>query len=586
MARIEHQLTPAISRRAFLRLTVGMAVTAGLAAACTPAAPATPTTAPKPAATAAVPQAPAQAPASAPSPAASPAAASSPAASPAAAASPSPAASPAAKPAAAAPAVAKPTGEITFLSSGTMRSPDPQSFYSGFEMRNWRHFYEPLVEFTPSGDKIVPRLAESWSTSQDGRTWTFKLRAGVKFSNGDAFTSEAVKGTIERAKANAKSPFNFVMRPIEEVTTPDPLTVTMRTAEPIASMLGDFSVVFIGHPNMAKAGDQPWNEMIGTGPFKAVEYTAQERIVLEARTDYWDPGVPKIGRLVFRRVPEESARAAGVQRGEAQITEAVPAQVMGSLANHATLKPLWAPMWNVNILGFNVTKPPFDNVKIRQAVNYAIDRDVLTKNILQAGQPIATYPPRGLLGYDASLPANPYDPDKAKQLIQEAGVPINQEVKVNFGLGYAAKVDEVAQFIANELRKVGFNVTVNGTDLATDNAARDAGNYDLYMTESNAVTGDAQRYFVERMVGDVYKSGWKDTFKEDPALALIAEAGRTVDPAKREAVYKQAQQALWNNPPIVYLFQGSWPIIHHKNIPDPPVDPTRMLSFREVSWAG
>ena len=146
-------------------------------------------------------------------------------------------------------------------------------------------------------------------------------------------------------------------------------------------------------------------------------------------------GIPKIGRLVIRRVPEESARAAGVQGGEAQITEALPAQVMESLNNHATLKPLWAPMWNVNVLGVNLTRPPFDNVKIRQAINYAIDRDVLTKNVLQAGQPIATYPPRGILGYDASLPANPYDPEKATQLIQEAGVPINQEAKLSFGLG-------------------------------------------------------------------------------------------------------------------------------------------------------
>jgi len=473
-----------------------------------------------------------------------------------------------------------------FLSSGTMRSPDPQSFYSGFEMRNWRHFYEPLIEFSPSGDKIVPRLAESWSTSEDGRTWTFKLRSGVKFSNGDAFTSEAVKGTIERAKANPKSPFNFAMRPIEDVTTPDALTVVIRTAEPVSSLLGDFSVVYIGHPNMAKTGDQPWNEMIGTGPFKAVEYKAQEQIVLEARSDYWEPGIPKIGRLIIRRVPEESARAAGVQSGEAQIAEALPAQVMESLNNHATLKTLWAPVWNVNILGVNLNRPPFDNVKIRQAVNYAIDRDVLTKNILQSGQPIATYPPRGLLGYDDSIPVNPYDPDRAKQLIQEAGVPINQEVKLNFGLGYAAKVDEVAQFIANELRKVGFNVSVNGTDLATDNAAREAGNWDLYMTESNAVTGDAQRYFNERIIGDVYKSGWKDKYKDDPALAMMIEAGRTVDPVKREQMYKQIQQQLWNNPPILYLFQGSWPIVHHKNIVNPPVDPTRMLSFREVGWAG
>ena len=570
-------------------MATGLAAAAGLAVACTPAAPATPTTAPKPTAAPAVPQAPVQgvaSPAASPAVAASPAAGASPVASPAAAASPSPAAAPAAKPAAAAPAAGPKTGQITFLSSRTMRSPDPQSFYSGFEMRNWRHFYEPLVEFSPDGSTIEPRLAESWSTSGDGLTWTFKLRQGVKFSNGDPFTAEAVKGTIERAKANAKSPFNFVMRPIEEVATPDPFTVTLRTNAPISSMLGDFSVVYIGHPNMAKAGEQPWTEMIGTGPFKCVEYSAQERVVLEARADYWDPSLPKLQRLIIRRVPEESARAAGVQSGEAQITEAVPAQVMASLANHATLVPLWAPMWNVNVMGMNLNRPPLDNQKIRQAMNLAIDREVLTKNILQSGQPIATYPPRGLLGYDASLPTNPYDPEKAKQLIQEAGVPIDREMKLNFGLGYAQKVDEVAQFLANELRKVGFNVTVNGTDSATDNAARDAGNFDLYMTESNAVTGDAQRYLNERIVGDLYKTGWKDKYKDDPALAKMIEAGRTVDPAKREALYKEVQKGLSDNPPIVNLFQGSWPIIHHKNIQNPPTDPTRMLGFRSVVWGG
>lgn len=487
---------------------------------------------------------------------------------------------------AAAPAVVKRGGEITFLQSGTLRSLDPQSFYAGFEMRFWQHIYDPLIALSPTGDKIVPRLATSWSVAPDHRTWTFKLRKGVKFSNGDDFTAHAVKATFDRGQANAKSPYNFVFRPIELVETPDPLTVVIRTKEVAASLLNDLTLVFIGHPNIAKAGSEPWNEGFGTGPFKVGEFKSQQFAILEGRSDYWEAGLPKLRKLTFRRVQEESARIAGVMAEEAQVAEALPAQVMQQLKGHATLKPTWVPLWNAVILGVNPSRPALKAPKVRQAVNYAIDRDALTGSVMQSGRPMSTYPPRGVLGYDSSLPANPYNPSRAKQLLQEAGASLGTELKLNFGIGQLPKIDETSQFVANELRKVGCKVAVVGMDFAAEQTARFSGNYDFFITDSNVVTGDPQRYFNERVLGDPYKAGWAESYKGEPALEMLREAGRTLEASKRDDLYKKVQRRLWENPPVLYLFQGDWPMVYHKNLVDPPMDPTRLFSFRAVGWSG
>ncbi len=485
----------------------------------------------------------------------------------------------------AAPAAAKRTGEVLFLHSGVLRSLDPHSFYAGFEMRTWQHIYDPLVGLSPTGDKFVGRMAESWSTSQDGLAWTFNLRKGVKFSNGDDLTSEAVRATFQRAIDNKKLPYSFMFDPISSIETPDPFTVIIRTKLPTASFLGDLSICYIAHPNIAKAGGEAWNEAIGAGPFKVIEFKPNEQLVLEGRADYWEPGIPKLNRLTIRRVAEESARIAGIMSGEAQATEALPFQAMQQLVGHATLNPLNVTLWGYGVLHANLNRPMLESPKIRQAISYAIDRQALTANVMQSGRPLATYPPEGVLGYDASLPANPYDPEKAKQLIKEAGTDISGEMKLNFGVGQWARVEEETQFIADQLRQVGFNVSVNSMEAAAEQVARASGNHDMFVTEGNVITGDPHVAFATYVLADPYKEGFTEKYKNDPMMETLRMANQVMDASKREELYKAAGKLLSDNPPRIYLYQNDWPLVYNKKLIDPPTDPTRLLNWRATGWA-
>ncbi len=540
-----------LSRRRFLTLS-GLALAGAGLQACSPQPPASPTSAP---------------------------AAQTPAAPTAAAPAP----------AAAAPTVipssGKPAGTLNWARTLKMRTRDPHQVYGLNEGVVLRHVMEPLLELGPDG-KFKPVLAESWKVSDDGLTWTFKLRQGVKFHDGTPFNAEAVKAIVERVKGNAKSGFAFMFGNYQDTPTRivDANTIEFKTKLPEPSVPYNLTFFLFPHPDAATDKEMKWEKAIGTGPYNLAEFDIDRIYKLEARTDYWKTGFPKIQTLNYRPILEQSSLAAAVRAGEFDFVEGLSPDNIAAIANDPNFDIVKFNSWRLDFLTINQDgpNPAFKDAKVRQALAYAIDRDVIAKDILQgAAAPWSTYPPKGIFGATDKIPANPYDLNKAQDLMKQSGFPngFQATLVVPPGVGLHGKEKDVAEFVAQEVKKLGIQFTVQtGEQTAVQTQMRD-GKHEIGYLSSVAVTGDPDRYFQERIVQNVYRAGYKN----QTVLDLIQKAATTIDEKQRQALYEDIQMKMWNDMPIVYLLQSVFQYVKRKKVTGFVGMPNQVYNLIETS---
>lgn len=555
-----HDRIPTHSRRRFLRSAFafgGLAVGGSLLAACQAATPASP------------------------APTSAPTSASVPATSAPESAAPQPTAAAATTGATG----SKPTGKIVYANPSKLRTLDTISVYGLQEFQISRQMMEPLLDLTQDG-KLTPVLAESWSPSADGKTWTFKLRHNVKFHDGTPFDAKSVVATIQRAKSASISQHQFAFVDFEDppVQAIDDYTVAFKSKSPTASL--PYNLVAVYMMPAAIASDPKYDKAafdgaIGTGPFKLGKFNVDGDTSMDANPEYWQPGLPRVAQLTHRPIIEPSSMVAAVKAGEIDLAEGIAIDLQGSLQNDPNLQLIESHLWQIDFFLLNTAYEPLKKPEVRQAINFAIDRDTLTRDVYGAGTPIATYPPQGLVGYDSKLPANPYDPAKAKQLLASAGFGDGFDLDVLYPAGTYIKDKEVSQFIADQLRQIGIRSKVTaGEANATRNGYRE-GKYQMGMLSSIAVTGDADRYFQERMVQDAYKSGYHD----DQVISLIKQAAGETDTPKRQALYEQVQDLMWQGPPVIYLYQVDWTYAGKKSVNGFTWMPNRIFSIASASNA-
>jgi peptide/nickel transport system substrate-binding protein len=554
------------SRRHFLRSAVlfgGLAVGSSLLAACQGAAapppPSSSTAAPAPAPTSAPPQAATPVPAKPTAAAAAPAAAGS---------------------------AFKPNGKIVYANPSKLRTLDTISVYGLQEFQISRQMMEPLLDLTQDG-KLTPVLAESWSPSADATTWTFKLRQNVKFHDGTPFDAKSVVATVQRAKSATISQHQFAFVDFEDppVQAIDNYTVAFKSKTATSTLPYNLVAVYMMPPAVAsdpKFDNAGFDGAIGTGPFKLTKFNVDGDTMMQSNPDYWQSGLPKVAELVHRPIIEPSAMVAAVKAGEVDLAEGISVDLQGTLKSDPNLQLIQSQLWQIDFFLLNTTYEPLKKPEVRQAINFAIDRATLTKDVYGAGTPIATYPPQGLVGYDSKLPGNPYDPAKAKQLLASAGYSDGFALEVLYPAGTYIKDKEVSQFIADQLRQVGIHATVTaGEANATRNGYRE-GKYQMGMLSSIAVTGDADRYFQERMVQDAYKTGYHD----DQVSSLIKQAAGEADNAKRQTLYEQVQDLMWQGPPVIYMYQVDWTYAAKKSVNGFTWMPNRIFTLATASNAG
>ena len=437
---------------------VSIAILSLVLAACQqqPSAPAKPADSKpaaetKPAAT----TAPAQ-PATKPTEAAKPAAESKPAAAPA---GPTPAAKVTGSGQATATAPAN-KRDLVVVTAADISKLDPHLSTSVNDITVSFQIFDNLTTRDPDLN-LIPQLATEWRTTGD-TTWEFKLRPGVKFHNGDPLTSKDVKFSVERTyDPNARTLVATVFTTIEKIDTPDDTTVIFTTKKPdplLPARLAFYGGQILPERYFNQVGADEFNaKPVGSGVVKYVEWIKDDRLVLEANKEYWG-GAPDFDRVTFRPIPEAAPRVAALLAGEADIITKVPSDQVQRIDQSDKARSEGAFYAGLYVLAVNSKNPPLDNPKVKQALSLAIDRDGIIKSLWR-GQGIIPNGPvaKGdTIGYDPNRPPLEYNPDKARQLLQEAGYN-NEPVIIESTQGQLQNDRQMSEAVVEMWKKVGVN---------------------------------------------------------------------------------------------------------------------------------
>ncbi|UBV44686.1 ABC transporter substrate-binding protein (plasmid) [Deinococcus taeanensis] len=308
--------------------------------------------------------------------------------------------------------------------------------------------------------KLQPGLATKWTYLNGNKTLRFTLRKGVKFHNGEPFNAAAVKFSFDRllGAEGKKGPQQANYTSIKQVKVVDPYTVDfiLAQADPVLlTKLAGYGAMIVPPKYIKEKGGAYFDtHPVGTGPFRFVSYKNGESIKLQAFAEYWG-GKPKVANLNFRFIEEPATRVAELQAGRVDIATAIPVAQAATVKSNTklTLQAVASP--TVQALRFNVTHGPTSDVRVRRALNHAVDTNAIIKSILQGyASPIASLQSSQSFGYDPALKSYPYDPVKAKALLAEAGIKPGTPIGIDF-IGTDAVFREVAQAIAGFFQAVG-----------------------------------------------------------------------------------------------------------------------------------
>lgn len=402
--------------------------------------------------------------------------------------------------------------------------------------------------------KIVPNLAETWEVLNDTTT-RFHLRQGVKFHDGTAFSADDVKYTLDHA-LDPKNAYGMLGRisAITEVRVVDPKTVDIVTAKPFPTLPVALADILMEPKLYAeKVGVEGQRRRpVGTGPFVFKSYVPGDRIELTANPDYWG-GKPAIDAVTLRSIPEAATRISSLLAGETQIVEEVSVDLIQQVESNASLKIDAVPTSVGLVLTYDVTKPPFNNPKVREALDYAVDKELIRKEILKGkgevlqGQLVTST----TFGHNPAVKARPFDPARAKRLLAEAGYPNGFSTLISSMSGrYLSDVD-IANAVSGMLNEVGVKVSINvmepGIFLKNlGSPARDLG--PIYMVGWYSF-GDAD------FAMTWYSAANRRTAWSNPEFdKLFAAARSTNDVAARKTAYERMAEILHEENPSMFLF--------------------------------
>ncbi|MFP7289067.1 glutathione ABC transporter substrate-binding protein [Shouchella clausii] len=425
--------------------------------------------------------------------------------------------------------------------------------------------YEGLIEFDENME-LQPVLAKGYEWNDDGTALTFQLQEGVKFHDGAEFNAEAVKKNIERITDEAlASQRAFLFEEISEINVINDYEIEFVTEEPFAPLVYSFAhnAGFMISPDVIDAdyaamenGEQPSTEVnanpAGTGYFKYESgQIGSSELVFKKNEEYW--GEPaKLDSVTFKTVPDGNTRLAELETGSSHFIE--PLDVSGVAQLEATdgAHLLETESISASYFGFNVEKEPFDDVRVRQAIAMAIDKNVIANDILDGFELPATSPVSpGVIGHDPNAEPLPYDVDAAKELLAEAGYEDGFEVTLSTN-DSAARVD-LAQYIQNQLADLNITVDINIQEWATYLDATGNGEHEMFILGWSSATGDADYALAPLFHSDSMGEPGNRSFYSNPELdAILDEAAKEVDEDKRNELYAEAQAILNEEVPVVF----------------------------------
>ncbi len=350
------------------------------------------------------------------------------------------------------------SGQVSVALQGDFPSLDSSKDSSpiGYNLR--LNVYDSLTDIEADGS-VGARLATEWSASDDATVWTFKLRGDARFHDGTPVTVDDVVWTYEKILTDTTSPVRTWITIVDKVEKVDETTVRFTLNRPFSIFHRQTTFVWIlPRATYEAMGEQAFSQApVGSGPYMVKEWRKDDRLVLEANPDYWD-GEPALKTAIFRPIPAEASRVAALLTGEIDIVPVLPASLFEQVRNADGVKAGTADGFRVMYLGFNTTYGALSDVKLRQAIDKAIDRDAITRQLLRGiGSPAAQIVPPVNFGFDETRTPTAYDPDGARALVAESHYD-GETIPFQYPSNNLAMANEVAQAIAGYLSAVGINV--------------------------------------------------------------------------------------------------------------------------------
>ena len=425
-----------------------------------------------------------------------------------------------------------------------------------------RQIFDTLLRRNLKTLQLEGNLAESWRLLNE-TTWQFKLRRGVKFHNGEPFDASSVKFSVERMlNPQQAAPGRTSIATIDRVEIVDPLTVNVITKTPfpllpVRMSPGHCGTVGIVPPKyVAQVGDAGFAvKPVGTGPYRFVEWIKDDRLVLEANKDY-HRGAPAIDRLVFRPVPELTTRVAALLSGQADLVSDVPPDQVGKVKASGVARIEVSTLGGFIIM-MKITNHlmpgPWQDVRVRQAINYAIDMDTIIKTVLEGyGQVLGVPLEKEAFGFNPNIKWYGYDPERAKTLLREAGHPNGFEMTLHVPNRRYMNDIEVVQAMAQMLGKVGIKAKVEvGEQSVYTTKWRRRELLPVYMT----AWGGAGIFDGDLLVNSLHSKSALAIHKNEALDKILEDAQGSNDPEKRKALYWKAQEMIYEDAPIIKAYQ-------------------------------
>ncbi len=444
--------------------------------------------------------------------------------------------------------------ELVTAQSGDISKFDPHFSTSSNDVRVSFNVFDNLTSRHPDG-KLYPGLATEWKLEAQ-TTWRFKLRQGVKFHNGDPFSSADAKYSIERTyDPAAKTMVATALATIEKVEAPDAATLVITTKKPdplLPARLAFYGGQIVPKKYLESVGNDTFNaKPVGTGPVKFGSWVKDDKAVLEANPDYWG-GKIDVDRWIMRPIPETAPRIAALLKGEVDVITQLPPDQEERVAGNASTRVIGALYAGLYVLAVNSKRPPLDNPLVKQALSLAIDREAIVKELWR-GRGVV---PSGCIAkgdnhFDPSLPPLAYKPAEAKERLKKAGYK-GEEIFIETTVAYVAQDKAMSEAIAAMWKDVGVNVKVEVIEYSVRaQKNREKSFKGVFWSDPTSTLGDPDG-MVWRLIGP---GGPQDYWREAKFDELGNAARFSVDEKFRGQAYKEMTKIFLEHLPWLPVIQ-------------------------------
>ena len=476
-------------------------------------------------------------------------------------------------------------GDLVIVKALDSKSMDNTTTFDNDSIWVFEQMMEPLYTVTEDGKGVKPWLATSFTLSPDKLHYTFTLRKGVTFHNGQPMTSADVKFSIDQA-TKTKGGWEFINTAIKNVAAPTPDTVVVTTKYPWAPLVADLSNFNNGIVPKDYAGmtsKQFYDHPVGTGPFKWDHWTKGSELKLVKNPNYWQSGKPSLDSVTWKPVPDDNTRTLQLQGGQAQINEFPPFSSLGQLKNSSTVQATLFDSTKTDYLLFNHTAKPFNDVHARRAISLAIDREAIIKSVLFGnGKPANSFMPPQVPYYDAATPGLKYDLTAAKAELAKSTTP------QGFTATYLAAAGDVqdaaiAQILQGAVKPLGITIKIENVDPATARARQDKQDYQITHSSWTMDIADPDElvsFAVDPTTGA--KSFYTGYSNKDVIDATHA-AQKAFDPKVRQAKYTFIQKQAAEDAFMAFLYYSPYQWAYSKKVQGFKPYPTGNYHLEDVT---